>query len=112
MTMTHFTAWLTTDRTCLEDDQCDVTVLADKIAGYEFDSNGFETNTPVWTSVGDPLWYAKTSHTADEDDDQSALEEAEELLEKAGWRLVGGWEAVTTGCTATVERVADELAIA
>lgn len=100
----HFTAWLTTDRSCLEGDYCDVTVLADKQMGYESDRNGFETDTPVWTSVGDPLFHAVTTARHDADTDEDATKQAQKLLESAGWRLAGDWDAVTTGCTVTVER--------
>ena len=103
----HFTAWLTTDSSALEDDLCDVTVLRDEPSGTRTDDFGNETED--WTSVGDPVFYAKTSirHDQGADDGSGATaaeQEARDLLENAGWRLTGSWEAVTTGGTVTVSR--------
>lgn len=105
MTATHFTAWLTTDPTCLDGANSDVTVLADDIAGYKSDSNGFETDVPVWTSTGDPLTHAVTTVPAKGGDDGEAMREAADLLEARGWRTAGDWETVPTGYIVTVERV-------
>jgi hypothetical protein len=96
-TRTHFTAWLTTDTTCLDQGCADVTVLKDELHG-EPDDPG------AWSSTGDPLHYAVTTVNAADGDHDDALSEAKALLATAGWRVVGSWEAVPTGYTATVER--------
>lgn len=102
----HFTAWLTTDRSCLgASGKVDVTVLRDEFAGYETDSTGRETDTVLWTSTGDALFNAETSVDAKDGDAADAEREAVDLLRKAGWEIDGKWEAVDTGCTVTVRPV-------
>lgn len=99
MSNEHYTAWVTTDRSALENDYCDVTVLADEEIGER-------DGRPVWSSTGNPLFYAET--TVHVDDDADSQDQAKELLKAAGWRVVGDWEGVTTGYIATVERVGDD----
>lgn len=95
MTATHFTAWLTTDPSALSGENCDVTVLAD-------DEVGERDGQPVWSSVGNPLFYTEVTARHDADDDSAAIEQAKEALEEAGWRIKGDWDAVTTGSTVEV----------
>lgn len=97
----HYTAWLTTDPTCLIGDLIDVTVLADTIVTYDVDADGDET--PVWESTGGPLCQATTSVPAKDGDVGLAMCEARELLDEAGWRVIGDWSAVNSGYVATVE---------
>ena len=89
--MTSYVAWLTTDPTCLDQGCADVVVLRD-----EADVAPGEDNEPLFTAV--------TTVDARDGDHDDAIREAESLLKAAGWRLEGGWEPVTTGCTATVVR--------
>lgn len=96
-TAEHFTAWLTTDASCLEGDFCDVVVLADEEISED---NG----KPAWSSVGTPVFRAETTVRHDADTYEGAEKQARELLEAAGWRVVGKWEGVPTGGTITVER--------
>ena len=104
MTARHFTAWLTTDPSCLVGEPSDVTVLEDEIGGYEIDQFGNETDTPIWTSTTTEHMTAVTTVSARDGDHDDALTEAEALLRAAGWATVGDWEAVDTGYIITVER--------
>lgn len=93
----HFTAWLTTDTSCLDQACADVVVLRDELRGEPDDPN-------AWSSTGDPLFTATTTVDAKDGDQADAMREAEELLQAAGWELDGKWEPVTTGATVTVTR--------
>lgn len=95
--MEHFTAWLTTDTTCLDGDFADVVVLADELRGEPEDRD-------PWTSTGNPLFQANTNVDARSGDADQATREAEDLLAEAGWTMDGDWEPVPTGCIATVTR--------
>lgn len=100
---THFTAWLSTDRSVLEGDDCDVVILADDASGYRDE----DETEPIWSSTGSPLFHALTGISTDGDPDEIE-KRAEELLAEAGWRIVGRWDAVDTGMVVTVEPEADE----
>lgn len=93
----HYTAWLTTDPSCLDQGCADVVVLADELRGESDDRN-------AWSSTGDPLFSAVTTVDARDGDYQDAEREAEDLLTAAGWKVDGAWVAVPTGATATVTR--------
>lgn len=94
----HFTAWLTTDTTCLDQPNADVVVLRDQHSGDPDDK------TP-WTSTGEaPVFHGVTRVDAKDGDFDAAIREAEALLHEAGWRTRGGWETVPTGSIVTVER--------
>lgn len=97
-TMTeHFTAWLTTDPSCLDQACADVVVLRDELRGEADDPN-------AWASTDDERFSAVTTVDAKDGDQVDAMREAVELLEAAGWKLDGEWEAVPTGATVTVTR--------
>jgi hypothetical protein len=103
-TVTHFTAWLAVDSTVLLSDNCDVTILQDEAIAYRTDDDGVEI--PEWTTApGVPqAFYAETAATTD-DDHREAQDQARDLMEQAGWRIVGDWDATDTGYIVTVERV-------
>ncbi|HEU4673175.1 MAG TPA: hypothetical protein VFS32_09775 [Candidatus Limnocylindrales bacterium] len=84
-----FVAWLTTDPTCLDQDNADVVVLRD-----EKDVAPGEANEPLFSAV--------TSVDAADGDHGDAIREAESLLADAGWRVTGDWEPVPTGYIAAV----------
>lgn len=96
-TTEHYTAWITTDTSCLDQDNADITVLRDEQLGADGDPNG-------WSSTGDPVHYATTSINARTGDHDDIVAEAKALLAAAEWDVTGTWEAVPTGYTATVER--------
>lgn len=100
-TVEHFTAWLTTDRSCLAGEFCDVSVLADEEIGER-------DGRPVWASTDRRVFHAETTARHDADTDEEAVRQATELLGAAGWRTVGDWRAVPSGSVATVERPARE----
>jgi hypothetical protein len=92
-TATHFTAWLTTTTSALDQDNADVVVLEDE-----------ELAEGEWTSTGDPLFTAVTDVPAEDGDHGKAQREATDLLATAGWTTTGSWHAVDTGYVVTVER--------
>ncbi|MFE1543595.1 hypothetical protein ACFW61_24385 [Streptomyces microflavus] len=94
MTATHFTAWLTTTASALDQDNIDIVVLEDE----QNDDND-------WTSKGGPaLFTAITNVPAEDGDHGKAQDEAGDLLSDAGWTMVGGWDAIDSGYIVTVER--------
>lgn len=97
----RFTAWITTDSSCLTSDYCDVSVLIDRITGYRDDDNGQEV--PDWESTGPEVFSAVTATPAS-GDGKDAIDQAEDLLRDAGWQITSDWEAVPTGFIATVTR--------
>ena len=92
----HFTAWLTTDSTALDQGCADVVVLADQNIG--------DDETPEWSSTRNPLMHAVTTVDAREGNPDDAMREAEDLLHAHGWRTSGEWSGVPTGYVITVER--------
>ncbi|MGQ4353206.1 hypothetical protein [Streptomyces drozdowiczii] len=98
MTDTHFTAWLTTTPSALDQDNIDITVLEDENIG----GDGDEIN---WVCQGGEAEYTGvTSIPAKDGDHKTAQSEAVDLLREAGWDTAGSWEAVDTGYIVTVER--------
>lgn len=95
--MQHFTAWITSDPSCLDQPNMDVVVLADILVGEPDDDN-------AWTSTSDQQFTAATSVPADGGDIQAAICEVADLLTDAGWEITGGWSDVPTGYIATVTR--------
>lgn len=100
-TTTHFTAWLTNDPSCLDQPCIDLTVLEDEPID---DADG--KIEWVTDSSKDPEFYAVTTVEATADDIDDAFKQAEQLLDDAGWRIVGHWDVNTTSYTVTVERTA------
>lgn len=95
--MEHFTAWLTTDPSCLDQGCADVVVLRDELRGEPDDPD-------AWASTSDERFRSATTVDAKDGDPEDAIREAEDLLKEAGWKLDGHWEAVTTGAITTVSR--------
>ncbi|MGP4114644.1 hypothetical protein ACTWP5_27510 [Streptomyces sp. 4N509B] len=98
MTTKHFTAWLVNDRSALETDYMDVTVIEDELIG------GDPEDETAWASHGDQQFHAVTTVDARDGDAEDGIREAVDLLDDAGWRVVGKWEATPNAYTATVER--------
>ncbi|MGW3491867.1 helix-turn-helix domain-containing protein [Streptomyces sp. NPDC001054] len=115
MTAQHFTAWMTNDWSCLEGDDMDVSVLEDEAVSYreEILSEDWDPatgdvvrevrETPMWESNGNRVFWALTGVDAREGDVEEGIKVAEELLDAAGWRRVGDWEATTSSYIVTVE---------
>ncbi len=101
----HYTAWITTDKSCLTSEYVSLIVLKDEISHHKRDDNGFETDEPVWASKGDPVFSAELPVKADEEEWDKLYESAKSVLADAGWEIVSEWDVVDTGGTATVERV-------
>lgn len=86
-----YTAWVTTDRSALATEMCDVVVLANDVDG---------------ASTGDPIWGVSTAvpcKPEDRDDDE-LIRQAKVLLAAAGWKTEGTWESVPTGYIINVAR--------
>jgi hypothetical protein len=97
----QFTAWITTDPSCVTTGHCDVIVLMDKITAYSEGPNGDEI--PEWESTGPEVFSAVTTIPCD-GDHKAVIDECETLLNAAGWGTTSDWEAVPTGYIATVTR--------
>lgn len=98
----HFTAWLTNDSSCLSGDVMDVNVWEDMLIGGDSDDDGCWATDP---SKGTPF-YAETTVPVDGGRVEDAQDEARHLLENAGWRIAGEWQATPSAYIVTVERVA------
>lgn len=99
-TVTHFTAWLVNDTSCLDQGCMDLTVLQDQLIGGDpEDERGWSTDTEQ-----PQAFYAVTTVDAADGDIDTAQAEAKDLLEQAGWRLAGNWDATPNAYTVTVER--------
>jgi hypothetical protein len=90
----HFTAWLTTERSCLDGDFMDVSVLRDEPFGED-----------GWTSTTERVAYGVTMIKASDQLTEAGMAAAVETLELTGWRKAGEWEAVSTGYVVTAERI-------
>ena len=95
----HFTAWLVNARSCLDQDNMDVTVLEDELTGAENPDDPGD-----WATDGtkDPAFYAVTSVDARDGETDDAIREAEGLLAAAGWTVAGPWAGVDCGYIAVV----------
>jgi hypothetical protein len=119
MTERHYTAWMANDASVLMGDCMDVTVIEDVATSYkeevlseEYDpETGKVTRetveTPVWESQGQQMFYAETDVDVRDGDAQDGIRKAEALMEKAGWKVVGDWEATDNSYIATVEYVGE-----
>lgn len=97
--ITHYTAWLGTTPSALDQDNIDVVVLEDELFGDPAEG------ATAWSCKGEEALYTGvTNIPADNGDHKTAQREAEELLAGAGWSTVGEWDDVDTGYTITVER--------
>jgi len=102
--MNHYTAWVTTDPSCLDGPFAVVVVLQDEIFGYRLDDNGDpDHNAPLWESTGEQMFSATTGvpHAADGD---FILKNATGVLDNWNWTVTTEWQAVTTGYVATAVR--------
>jgi len=126
MTERHYTAWVANDPSVLMGEGMDVTIIEDvavnyreKVVSEEYDPDSGKitretVEVPVWESQGGQMFYAETNVAARTEDGspgnvEDGIREAEVLLEKAGWKVVGGWEATDTAYVATVEYVGEYL---
>lgn len=98
MTVTHFTAWLANDPSALETDCVDISIIEDELIG------GDPENDSDWASQGGVKFHAVTSVNAEDGDIDDAQTEAEALMDAAGWRIVGNWDATDNAYIVTVER--------
>ncbi|WP_329126143.1 hypothetical protein [Streptomyces sp. NBC_01353] len=100
MTTTHFTAWLTTTTSALDQDNIDIVILEDELIGDP------EAGDAAWACKGGiALFTGITNVPAEDGDHTKAKLEAEDLMRDAGWATVGAWDGVDTGYIVTVERV-------
>ncbi len=99
----HFTAWMCNDPSCLDTPFMDVTVLEDMLV------NGDPEKDSEWSSDSTKpvAFFARTTVDAKEGDAQAGIDQAEELMSAAGWRTVGGWDALDTAYVCTVVKDED-----
>jgi hypothetical protein len=99
-TITHFTAWLVNDASALDQGCMDITILEDQLVGGDPDNDGdWSTDTSKPTA-----FYAVTTVNAEDGSLSDGRNEAETLMEQAGWRIAGDWDAVDNAYIVTVER--------
>lgn len=100
MAVTHFTAWLVNDPSALDQSCMDITILEDTLLGADSDDDGsWSTDTSKPTA-----FYAVTTVDARDGDADDGCNEAEDLMQGAGWRTVGKWDAVDNAYIVTVEK--------
>lgn len=106
MATTHFTAWLVNISSYLDQPNMDLTVFEDTLLGGDSDDDA------SWSTDGSKgaAFYAITSVSAEGGDIDDGLGEARDLLEAAGWSVVGAWEPTDNAYTVTVEREAETVA--
>lgn len=85
-------------------DHCGVAVIERQVAGYRVGEDG--TETPVYDLGGRVVGYWETTIPVDADDATTrAIAAAEQLLEAAGWEVVGGeWEYADNAVYAVIAR--------
>jgi len=84
-------------------DHCDVSVIERAIVGYRDDEDGEET--PVYGLGDRVVYHADTGVNVDADDAATrAITAATELLEAAGWEVVGEWEYADNAVYAVIAR--------
>lgn len=82
---------------------CDVSVIERTIVGYRDDANS--TETPVYGLTDRVVYHADTGIPVDATDAAtSAIAAATELLEAAGWEVVGEWEYADNAVYAVIAR--------
>lgn len=101
--MSEHSAHITTDRSCLDGDMCDVVVLRDEVVGYT-ERDGVET--PNFESAGPPVFHTDLPIRHDAETMDGLFGLAATALSDAGWRMTHGakWSATGTGYTIPVER--------
>lgn len=101
MDTTHFTAWLVNDPSALDQPCMDVAILEDALIGADpEDKRAWATD-----SSKPEAFRAVTTVDAREGEVKDAISEAEDLMEGAGWRVIGDWDSVPNAYVATVVRV-------
>lgn len=95
---THFTAWLVNDRSALDGDFMDITILEDELRGEDPEDEG------AWSSTSNQVFYATTSVRVDDGDIDDARAEARKLIEDASWEIAGDWDITDNAYIVTVER--------
>jgi hypothetical protein len=78
----------------------DITILQDLLlCGDDDDDRNWSTD------IGKPqAFYAVTTVDAKDGDIDDAIVEARHLMESAGWRIAGDWDATDNAYIVTVER--------
>lgn len=96
----HFTAWLVNAPSCLDQPNCDLTVLEDQLLGEDPEDRDAWTSD---TSKDQPL-YGITDVPAAGGDIDAAIEQAEAMLSARGWRTVDSWITTDNAYICTVEK--------
>lgn len=103
MEVKHFTAWLVNDRTCLDQDYMDVTILQDMLVIDGPDHGGRFREHWETDPEEAPAYYAITTVNAREGDIEEGQKQAKALLADAGWQTVDDWTVLENAYTITVE---------
>ncbi|MBX6383763.1 MAG: hypothetical protein IRZ07_12440 [Microbispora sp.] len=86
-------------------DHCDVSIIERQVIGYDVEDGEDGEETPVYGLGDRVVGYWETTIPVDADDaDTRAIAAAEQLLEAAGWEVVGAWEYAANAVYALVAR--------
>lgn len=103
MPATTYTAAIGTASDVIEGGVCDVTVVENVVATYRTDDDGNETpEYGMSDKVAMPA--QETTVRTDEDAAERLIAEAEQILNRNGWRVTGTWEPSDNAVYAPVER--------
>lgn len=97
----HFTAWLVNISSCLDQPNCDLTVIEDELIGED------PENHDAWFSTTEHPFYGITDVPAEDGDIDLAKEQSETMLSVRGWRTVGDWRATENAYIIVVQREED-----
>lgn len=82
--------------------RCDVAIIERQVLGYNIEDG---EETPVYGLGDRVVYHADTGVNVDADDAATrAIAAAEQLLEAAGWEVVGAWEVAADAVYAPVTR--------
>ena len=97
-----YVAAVATSADVVPNGRCDVAIIERQVLGYR-DENG--TEPPVYGLGDRVVYHADTGVNVDADDAGTrAVAAAEQLLEAAGWEVVGEWEIAADAVYAPVAR--------
>ena len=97
-----YVAAVATSADVVPNGRCDVAIIERQVLGYDVEDG---EETPVYGLGDRVVYHADTGVNVDADDAATrAIAAAEQLLEAAGWEVVGEWEIAADAVYAPVAR--------
>src|SRR5690554_6640681 len=97
-----YVAAVATSADVVPNGRCDVAIIERQVLGYDVEDG---EETPVYGLGDRVVYHADTGVNVDADDAGTrAVAAAEQLLEAAGWEVVGAWEVAADAVYAPVAR--------